>query len=126
MNEADKPADQRLLVAQRLREAREYLGLSQEEVATAMNLSRPAITNIESGVRKVEALELDRFAQLYGRDVNHFLGKDEANPIGREGVAFYARNLKGLSQKDLDEVARFADFLRVSSKRPKGTGGRGR
>ena len=74
MNEADKPADQRLLVAQRLREAREYLGLSQEEVATAMNLSRPAITNIESGVRKVEALELDRFAQLYGRDVNHFLG----------------------------------------------------
>ena len=126
MSEANRSADQRLEVARRLREEREYLGLSQDEVATAMNLSRPAITNIESGVRKVEALELDRFAQLYGRDVNHFLGKDEAATSGQEEVAFYARNLKGLSQKDLGEVARFANFLRVSSKRPKGPGGRGR
>lgn len=122
MSNLDQSAAQRLDVAQRLREAREYLGLSQDEVAAAMGLSRPAITNIESGVRKIEALELDRLARLYGRDVNYFLGKDDAVAAGQKETAFYARNLKGLSKEDLEEVARFANFLRVSSKRPKKEG----
>ena len=43
----------RLRLAERLRDAREYVGLSQDEVANALGVSRPAVTNIESGNRKV-------------------------------------------------------------------------
>lgn len=108
----DDAAVQRLEMAARLREAREYLGMSQEEVAGALKVSRPAVTNIESGSRKVEAVELERLARLYGRTVEYFLRGDELH-LDVE-VAFAARTLQGLSKKDLDEVARFAEFLRSS------------
>lgn len=111
----DQTEEQRAAMAQRLREAREYIGLSQDEVAQALNLSRPAITNIESGARRVEAVELDKLATLYRQSITYLLtGTD---PIGTapEKVAFLARALKGLSEKDVQEVAKFAAFLKRSS-----------
>jgi transcriptional regulator with XRE-family HTH domain len=108
------PDSQRLELARRLREAREYVGLSQDEVAAALGLSRPAITNIESGTRKVEAIELERLSGLYGRSVESLLS-GETSSVG-ERVAFLARATQGLSDKDLDELARFAAFLRSGPK----------
>lgn len=115
MNVRDETEEQRLAMAQRLREAREYVGLSQEDVAQALNLSRPAITNIESGTRRVEAVELDKLATLYRQSVNFLLTGDEPIGAAPEQVAFLARALKGLSEKDVQEVARFAAFLKRSS-----------
>jgi transcriptional regulator with XRE-family HTH domain len=120
-----EPDEQRLQMAARLREFREYLGLSQDEVAAALKLSRPAVTNIESGSRKVEAVELDQLSKLYGHPVSYFLSGGEADQTSPEKVAFYARTLKGLSEKDLTEVARFAEFLRAGSAGKK-TSGRNR
>ncbi len=109
---ADLDEDQRMAMAARLREAREYLGFSQEEVATALGVSRPAVTNIEAGSRKVEALELQKLAKLYRHSVSFLLTGAEERTVEAEQVAFAARALKGLSGKDLEEVARFADYLR--------------
>lgn len=115
MNASDKD-EQRALMAERLRQAREYVGLSQEEVATALGISRPAVTNIESGSRKVEATELNTLARMYRRSLEYLLtGRDPA-PNGPEQLAFLARAVKGLSDRDLDEVARFAEFLKQSPK----------
>ena len=47
---------------ERLKEARKYLKLSQEFVARQMCLSRPTISAIESGQRKVTADELAKFS----------------------------------------------------------------
>ena len=49
---------------ERLKEARKYLKLSQEFVARQMHLSRPTISAIESGQRKVTAEELAGFSKL--------------------------------------------------------------
>lgn len=125
MTQRGEPDEQRVAMAARLRDAREYLGMSQDEVAAALKLSRPAITNIESGSRKVEAIELDQLAQLYGRSVTYFLSGEQADQTSSERVAFYARTLTGLSEKDLTEVARFAEFLRAGSASKK-TSGRNR
>lgn len=113
MNTKD-PSVQRMEMSARLREAREYLGLSQEEVAIALNISRPAVTNIESGARKIEALELEQLAKLYGRTIAYFLSGEQ--PQADANVAFAARALHGLSSKDMEEVARFAEFLRASDR----------
>lgn len=105
--------ERRLAIAARLREAREYLGMSQDEVATAVGISRPAVTNLEAGSRKVDSVELIELARLYGQSVDYFL--HGTAPAGRsKQVEFLARKLDGLTNKDLDEVARFADFLRSS------------
>lgn len=116
MNVRDQSDDQRAAMTQRLREAREYVGLSQEDVAQALGVSRPAITNIETGNRRVEALELDKLATLYRLSVPYLLTGEE--PVGiapTPQVAFLARALQGLSKKDVEEVARFATFLKRSS-----------
>ena len=99
MTQRGESDEQRVAMASRLRDAREYLGMSQDEVASVLKLSRPAITNIESGSRKVEAIELDQLAQLYGRPVTYFLSGEEADLTSSERVAFYARTLKGYLKK---------------------------
>lgn len=101
-------------LGRRLREAREYVGLSQEEVAFALSVSRPAIGHIESGTRKVEAFELNKLSELYGRTVDYLL--TGAAPADDTRVAFLARATKGMSDSDMDELARFAAFLKNSPK----------
>lgn len=108
----DETASERDLLSLRLREAREYLNLSQDEVAKRIGIARAAISLIESGQRRVDALELAKFARVYQRPVSHFTSKDEDNDIPTD-VAFAARAIQGLSKNDLEEVARFADFLRT-------------
>jgi transcriptional regulator with XRE-family HTH domain len=102
----------RLRLAERLRDAREYVGLSQDEVAHALGLSRPAVTNIESGNRKVEAMELSKLAKLYRKSAEYLMSGREPMHSAPTQLAFLARAVHGLSQQDIDEVARFAEFLK--------------
>ncbi|MCB5188877.1 helix-turn-helix transcriptional regulator [Methylobacillus caricis] len=104
--------EQRRLLAQRLKESREYCGLSQEEVAGVLGVTRPAISNIESGSRKVEAIELDKLSTLYGRTIQYFLNGEVEFEDDR--VAFLARATQGMAENDLKELERFARFLRNS------------
>lgn len=115
VNIRDQTEEQRAAMAQRLREGREYVGLSQEDVAQALGLSRPAVTNIETGNRRVEAVELDRLATLFRQSVTYLLTGEDAVGAVPSQVQFLARATKGLSQKDMEEVARFASFLKRSS-----------
>jgi len=94
-----------------LRDAREYLELSQDEVAKKMNLPRTAISLIESGQRRVDALELKQFAQLYQRPVAYFTDEEPAASAMPESVAHLARTASKLSDKDREELTRFAEFL---------------
>jgi transcriptional regulator with XRE-family HTH domain len=114
MSGAEGDDGKRMQLARRLREAREYVGLSQEEVAFALVISRPAVGNIEAGTRKVDALELDKLSALYGRSIDYFLA-GEVQPDDKR-VAFLARAIKGLSERDIDELARFASFLKNAPK----------
>ena len=104
-------------IGERLKQAREYLGLSQEEVSKAVNMARSAISLIESGERKVEALELKKFAEFYRHPVSYFIDEDiqgEAD-VSKE-VAFLARTATQLTPEDQKELLRFARFLKAKTK----------
>lgn len=60
-------------LGRRLRAARDACRLKQEDVARHLGLSRPTVAQIELGNRSVTGLELDRLADLYGRDIREFL-----------------------------------------------------
>ena len=60
-------------LAVRLRQAREAAGLTQEDVARKLGLSRSSIAQIELGNRSVSSLELDHLARLYGRSLDELL-----------------------------------------------------
>ena len=108
---SDEEARRRL--GDRLREARKYLGLKQEDVATYLKIPRTALTDIENGQRRVEAIELTRLAKLYRQPAAYFTGEDEASASLPVDVAHLARQAADLSLQDRDELARFAEYLRA-------------
>jgi transcriptional regulator with XRE-family HTH domain len=115
------PETSRQTLGEKLRIAREYLGLKQDEVAQRLEIQRTALSNIEAGQRKVEALELARLAKLYQRPVSWFTGEETVENSFTEEIAHVARAAASLSTQDREELARFADFLK-SRARAKASG----
>ena len=111
------PDEQKDVAAERLRtrlkELREYLNLSQLFVAEQTGLSRTAIADIERGARKVDSLELQRFAKLYRHPVSYFLEDEPTSPQSDVAAAALARATSALTEEDKREVLRYAEFLRL-------------
>lgn len=101
----------RTILASRLKEMREYLSLSQEEVSKMLQIPRSAISLIESGERKVDALELKRFAEIYQCPLEYFTGTVGQAPSASREIAFLAKAAAKLSERDREELLRFAQFL---------------
>jgi transcriptional regulator with XRE-family HTH domain len=59
-------------LADRIRSAREAAGFTQDDVSRALEISRPAVVQIEAGNRKVSSLELLKLARLFGRSMHDF------------------------------------------------------
>jgi transcriptional regulator with XRE-family HTH domain len=57
----------------RLRAARKHAGLTQVDVAMALRLPQSYVTKCELGERRIDPIELQQFAELYGRRVTYFL-----------------------------------------------------
>lgn len=112
--EDDDEAERRRL-GERLREARKYLGLKQEEVAAYLKIPRTGLTDIEKGQRRVEAIELTRLARLYRQSVGYFTGEDQASADLPADVAHLARRVADLPEDDRAELSRFAEYLRSRS-----------
>src|ERR1700733_2777137 len=103
---------ERKRLGERLRDARKYLGLKQEEVAAYLTVPRTALVDIESGQRRVEAMELTRLAKLYKQPVSYFTGEDAAAAALPASIAHLARQAAELSDKDREELGRFVEYLR--------------
>ena len=107
--------EERTQLGARLREAREYLALSQDEVAQALNIPRSAISLIETGRRRVDALEIKKLAHLYQRSVDYFTNGEKERPTLPTAVRHLARTASSLSERDHEELLRFAEFLKSKS-----------
>ena len=105
--------EKRAALAAGIKETREYLGLTQQRVADAMSLPRSAISDIETGKRRVAADELKRLADLFRYSVSHFLREE---PVHVPEVTALARKAQNLSEHDRKELLRFAKFLEYQTK----------
>ena len=109
----DKDAYRQIL-ATRLKEAREYLALSQDEVARILDIPRTAVSLMEAGQRKVDAIELKKLAEIYQRPIGYFTGESGAAiPPVPESVEHLARAAAMLSDRDREELLQFAHFLQA-------------
>jgi transcriptional regulator with XRE-family HTH domain len=98
----------------RLRVAREQAGLSQGQVAKQLDKSRPTITQIETGKRRVTAEELAEFAKLYEVSIAWLSGTDSEDGETTARVQLAARHLAQLRPQDLDKVL---DLLKAMKRR---------
>ncbi len=102
----------------RLRQAREFLGLSQEAVAESLGVPRASVSAMESGRRKVSSLELQALARLYKRPMEFFLNDRDDEVAEDETVQALFRATSNLDQDDKEQVLRFAEFLRGAGQAP--------
>lgn len=80
-----------LVLRRLIRQARDDAGVTQTAVSLQLGRSQSFISDIERGVRRIDALELRDLCQLLGRDWAEFLAELEAEiaklPAGRRRVA---------------------------------------
>jgi transcriptional regulator with XRE-family HTH domain len=57
----------------RLRQARQDAGLTQAEVGQRLGLRQAFVSKVESGERRLDPVELARFAAAYGKPLAWFL-----------------------------------------------------
>jgi transcriptional regulator with XRE-family HTH domain len=102
----------RAALGARLKDAREYRGFSQEDVAKVLGVSRSAVSLIESGARRLDILELRKLAVLYQCRIEELTGelRPDAQP---DSITMVGRAAAALSPEDRSEVLRFAQFLQA-------------
>jgi transcriptional regulator with XRE-family HTH domain len=108
LSDNDGTAAQQL--GQKLRKYREYLNLSQQHVAECTGIPRSAVSDIEHGNRRVDAVELTKFARLYKVPVSWLLDEDEQGSAGAHAL-LATRKFSRLTEEDLAQVEDFADYL---------------
>ncbi len=64
-------------LGKKIKELRESNGLSQEKLAMKIKLSRAAVTQIETGNRSLEFLELAKIASIFNLKTDYFLYEED-------------------------------------------------
>ncbi|MFH0902220.1 MAG: helix-turn-helix domain-containing protein [Pseudomonadota bacterium] len=70
-------------LGERLAAARKAAGMTQTDLATAIDLDRTAVTKIETGKRAVNSLELAAFSRLLKRPISWFVTEPPASVVSR-------------------------------------------
>lgn len=68
-------------LGQKIKELREGIGISQDDLAKKVGLSRVAISQIECGNRSIEALELAKVANFFGLDMDYILRDEQSTGV---------------------------------------------
>lgn len=78
---------------QKIQDFRQKAGITQEELADKVGLSRGAITSIEQGKRKVTVEELLKFCEALNCSYGDFLTSDQSEKPGTVGDKKNVREL---------------------------------
>ena len=100
--------------SEKLKIAREFLELTQDQVASALDMTRNSIVNIENNKRSVKSDELYKFSKLYGISMEEIVSNQE---IDVNDIVFEKR-FKMLNEKDKKEVINLVNF-KINNKEEK-------
>ena len=111
-------------IGQRIKELRIKTGISQQKLADTLGVSRPTITQIESGERKVSSDELVKLSEIFDCTLEYLLGlKGEPEVILQEQEKKPERSKEpdmriNVPQKNLDKFREIFLYIlnRVASK----------
>ncbi|HFR4149054.1 TPA: helix-turn-helix transcriptional regulator [Bacillus cereus] len=100
--------DSKLNINNRLKDTREYLGLTIELVSNLLQISTEKLLKIENGQDAPDKDELNKLSKLYKHPESYFFeGEYEQN--GEVGLL--ARTVDDLSEKDREHILRFSNIL---------------
>lgn len=98
------------ILGRRIAEARGRAGVTQAELASAISMSRPALTKLEAGDRRVTALELARIAEALDVRIEWFLQEAPAAIISHRNAQDPAAPSPSMDLV-IERVARNVEFV---------------
>jgi transcriptional regulator with XRE-family HTH domain len=101
-------------LGRRLRQKREFLGLSQETLAVRVGIEQPSLSAFESGLSKPELPTLKRLANSLGESVDWLVNGPRADVAG-ELKEFTEAVLGALSRRSWKAAARLTDDQRLQA-----------
>lgn len=104
-------------LGRKVAEVRKYLGFNQTEVAGHLGITRNALSEIEGGRRSVDAPKLARLAELYAVEVGYLTGQVPVRADPGPDIMHLARRATNVSERDREELKRFATYLHARSRR---------
>jgi transcriptional regulator with XRE-family HTH domain len=97
------------LIRKNLSLLRSRRGLSQEEVAAYLKISRPLISYYENGEREIPLPHLEKLSDLYGVEVSDLMSDESAFQQANFAFAF---RTNGLAESDLQSIADFQKIVK--------------
>lgn len=110
------------IITTRLRQLRDRIGVNQDVVAEACDISRVALTRYENGQRVPRAQIAARLADYYGVTVDYLLGRDDAPTQTQEKAPStideqIMRELEGADVELVREVLNFIRFRKQGAEK---------
>lgn len=93
-------------IGNRLRRVRESLGITQEDVANTLGLTRNIIVNIENDYRSVKSEELYLFSRFYKISMEELITGKKGLNLKNE---FFYKAFDELSDEDKEEVIKMVE-----------------
>ena len=104
------------IITTRLRELRDQIGVNQDVVAEACDISRVALTRYENGQRVPRAQIAARLADYYGVSVDYLLGREDTHaPVQAQEKApstIDEQIMRELEGADVELVREVLNFIR--------------
>lgn len=95
----------KVALGQRLSEARDLAGMTQESVARAVGLDRTAIVLLEKGERNLKVPELVEIAQVLGRPLSYFVEPPVPAAVSRRSAPHAAHDSTRALDVEIDQFA---------------------
>ena len=93
-------------INERIKNFRNRLHLSQENVANFLGINRATYTQMENGKRKITAEDISRLSELFGVTADALLNE---NKISQPSTVF-ARSFEKLDENDQAEIMNLIKF----------------
>ncbi|MBM3141423.1 MAG: helix-turn-helix transcriptional regulator [Chloroflexi bacterium] len=77
-------------IGMRIQQARQELGLTQEELAAKLGCTQAALSNYELGKRRLYLASLEQIANILGKPLSYFL-ESLASPDEDDSQNWYSR-----------------------------------
>jgi transcriptional regulator with XRE-family HTH domain len=114
-------------VGQRIREFRTTYGggagISQDALAKALGIASNTVSRWETGTYQPGLEDIDRLATFFGKSIYDFFPRGQIDSDRDQRIDALLRTAKQLSDEDVEELRRYAEYRRarqVYTKRPPG------
>lgn len=97
------------IIAKNLQKLRSVSSYTQEEIASALGISRSSYSNYESGLREMPLNLMEKAADFFGCELYLFF---EENASADDMILASAFRLDNLNPNDLNEIIQFKDIVK--------------